>query len=591
MRKVEKLQKLGFSAVALDAETIEANPSVWNEVSEGYYQFVYATPEVLLDNRMPFFLKIMRNHQCEFRKHLVAVGVDECHLIWDWESFRKAYADIGRIKLILRDTPFICASATLTRNVAAYVHSVCSLRFPTVRFNLPIRRDNINLIVAMTEPSGITDLLSHIPRRPMHCKDIPKMLIFHDSIDSGVHLCNQIIAYLPRKVERIAADVLVQCYHGSQDAKAKTKTLEDLIKGDCRIVVCTEAFGLGVDIEDIEIVVQWHVDEKLKISTLSQRLGRAARGDGIIGVGIVYISRTLLPKGWRETIEGWKEHWQNRTDVQGVSFDGDEDDAFDDLRVVPEVHNRNLGRYGLPVNPDTETWVIRHLMELYRNAKNVKEAIRRAKTEMTGTKKQHVPLYKKLEPGVLWYLCVQGCRHKILGCIFLDPDNFNRTHKDWCCDWCVSVEGGDFPSKVTAGISCGISILCPTRSNPEQTRPKQRLTTDAAPQRQQSISLQQARAVKFRLKSLRLAIWRSLGLPDVDEEIVFSNEALEGIVGNVNYILTTSDVISQLRISGIIVEMSLLTERNIQEILTVIEYALSETMVPQNILPKPTGNG
>ena len=157
------LLNIEISAVALTKDNFHEHTNLWKRVEAGEFQVVYATPEILLEHRGHFFLDIVRSH-CTFIKNLVAVAIDECHLVWDWEDFRQEYSYIGKLRSLLSRVPFICLSATLTPNVAVYVHEVCRLSYSTVRFNLPIRRDNINLIVSKIDRPGIDHLLDRIPK-------------------------------------------------------------------------------------------------------------------------------------------------------------------------------------------------------------------------------------------------------------------------------------------------------------------------------------------------------------------------------------------------------------------------------------------
>ena len=281
--------------MALTKENRAEHPDLWKRVEAGEFRIVYATPELLLKPRGYFLLNVVQK-QSPFTQNLVAVAVDECHLIWDWEGFQKRYGDIGKLRSILSEIPFLCLSATLTPNVAAYVHEVCRLKDPTMRFNISIRRDNINIIVAKVDGRGIDPLFERIPE--LHGlrshEKIPKTLIFHDCIDSGIDIVNQLISRMPRMVGDIPSDIIVTSYYGSLDAKAKSKVLHNLMEGHTRIVVCTDAFGLGIDIPDIEVVIQWQVDEKLVVSTLCQCIGRAARDPDKTGVAIIYVAKSLL---------------------------------------------------------------------------------------------------------------------------------------------------------------------------------------------------------------------------------------------------------------------------------------------------------
>jgi superfamily II DNA/RNA helicase len=121
------------------------------------------------------------------------------------------------------------------------------------------------------------------------------------------------LACLPATIHHGEKDVpketIVQVYHGGHDAKTKKKTIEDLMSGDCRVVVCTDAFGVGIDIPDIEIVIQLGVNTKLTLMGLAQRIGRAARKPGMLGIAIIYISGNLLDsisKDWSKDKEAWK---------------------------------------------------------------------------------------------------------------------------------------------------------------------------------------------------------------------------------------------------------------------------------------------
>ena len=170
------------------------------------------------------------------------------------------------------------------------------------------------MVVAQIERGSVDPLLNLIPRDLTDHRKIPKTLIFHDSIDPGIHISNQIRARLPPFINGISSDDIVTCYFGSLDAKVKTKILDDLMDGNARIVVCTDAFGMGIDIPDIEVVIQWGVDERLICSSLAQRIGRAARDPTVEGIAVIYVQRAVfesISKNWREELKSWEEAWED----------------------------------------------------------------------------------------------------------------------------------------------------------------------------------------------------------------------------------------------------------------------------------------
>ena len=280
-----------IKVVALTAENTKADPILWTKVNRGEYDLVYATPEVLMDKRGHFATSTVRKPGRIFLKNLVAVAVDECHLIWDWLGFRNQYSFIGNLRLTLNRVPFVCMSATLMPNVATYVHEVCCLQSGTVRIKLSTKRDNINLVVSQVDNDNLDPLLGLIPDGIRDPLQIPKTVIFHDKVEAGIAIANQLLTCLPRKVgdQKIPRDTIVASYYSSLDYKMKLKILGDFLTGRTCIIVCTDAFGLGVDIPNIQRVIHWHVDEKLAISSLNQRMGRAVRNEHMEGVVVVYV--------------------------------------------------------------------------------------------------------------------------------------------------------------------------------------------------------------------------------------------------------------------------------------------------------------
>src|SRR5436305_11830742 len=104
----------GIKATALTQDNIDQHPTLWREVENGELKIVYATSAVILRPR-GYFLTNIVGRKNRFTSNIVAVAVDECHLklIWDWVRFRTRYGEIGKVRSVLSDMPFICLSATL----------------------------------------------------------------------------------------------------------------------------------------------------------------------------------------------------------------------------------------------------------------------------------------------------------------------------------------------------------------------------------------------------------------------------------------------------------------------------------------------
>jgi len=101
---------------------------------------------------------------------------------------------------------------------------------------------------------------------------ILKTIIFCDGIDGG----QRIAAALQSEINSELAStchpqIIVQMFYGTVDEPKKKRILSDLVSGTCQIVICTDAFGLGVDISDIKWVVQWGIDKKVSASKFPQQ--------------------------------------------------------------------------------------------------------------------------------------------------------------------------------------------------------------------------------------------------------------------------------------------------------------------------------
>lgn len=63
------------------------------------------------------------------------------------------------------------------------------------------------------------------------------------------------------------------------------------MNGDTRILICTDAAGMGINIPDIKRVIQWKIFDLLTLATLVQRIGRAGRDTGILAVTVVFVEK------------------------------------------------------------------------------------------------------------------------------------------------------------------------------------------------------------------------------------------------------------------------------------------------------------
>ena len=263
------MRQLGVSAVAVTRNAQKDNVRIWQEIERADYQLVYVSPEVILNKRGPFLGSIARR-ACPFMDKLVAVAVDEAHLIWDWIGFRDKFQMLENLHLVLARVGWVLLSATLSPMVAAYAHEICNLQRPSIRFIRSMSRDNVNMMVCpISNTNDLTPLLTIIPvHSARDLLAIPKTIIFYDGIEGGQRIAAALRTNINQELGASHnRNVLVQMFYGSIDEPKKRQILMDLRSGRCRIVICTDAFGLGVDIGDIKWVIQWGIDGKVCRST------------------------------------------------------------------------------------------------------------------------------------------------------------------------------------------------------------------------------------------------------------------------------------------------------------------------------------
>lgn len=565
------MEELNIPAIALTADTAKNDPGVWRRVRDGEYRIIYATEEVILDKTGPFSKDILRQKSCKFLENLCLVAIDECHCAWGWQHFRRKYAYLGNLRQSIPRVPWLSMSATLTKHTMAYVHEVSNLNRPTYRISLPLRRDNINIIVAPIDGDDIHPLYNLIQGID-DPKAMPKTIIYCDNVDQCINISSLLTARLSANFNK---DISILPYYGDLDEKTKEDILESFRRGDTLIVVGTDAFGLGVDIRDIMRIVQWQVTEKLDSCSLSQRIGRCVRNKNLTGVAIVFVKKTIL-EGIHP--ESWKEAWANTDPFahDDMIFDnGDEDDRL----AIAISKQRRLNCFSIPLLKETVDKCNSFTRQLYVPVSNLKEAYQRQIKEIKGIRKEPVTLAQKIDPGLLWILGSSGCKHRVLGWLFGDPAVWESTHKSWCCGSCIINRGDDLNNFNTEGISAGLNQWNP---NPPQyeTTPPPELPLYLQEKRQGPISRHAKSILRNRLIISRKLLWEEIAkqFPDTIPEIIIPDKYLDIIVKRVEDIANKKQLIWELEKAGWKIQHTLLDTAS-DRLFHVIDKTMKDNLV------------
>ena len=268
-----------------DISLTEKN-NILEEIRTGACRILYVSPETLIGNSM--LDGILQND-----KKLGLLVVDEAHIVTTWgKQFRPDYWYLGdyitkiRKKYQKQDgNSFIIATFTATatyageENMFEETKSSLNMINPHKYFGF-IRRDNISFDIQQV--GAKTD-------RREYEKDKFDLLIKH--IKRSLFLGKKCLIYFPTIVliERFKNhlclnryDKYVVTYHGQLKSIEK-KTNEQLFKsGQVKVMIATKAFGMGIDINDIEVVI--HFAPTGNLCDYLQEVGRAGRKPGLEGV-------------------------------------------------------------------------------------------------------------------------------------------------------------------------------------------------------------------------------------------------------------------------------------------------------------------
>lgn len=251
--QVESLRELGIPAVQVNSATDgeEARAAV-QAVADGSARIVMTTPERLAE---PAFLELLLAHPVSL------LAVDEAHCISQWgHDFRPAFLEIGAAVKRLGGPIVLALTATATEDVAADIAQQLGIRRDGV-VNTSAYRPNLDLRVVPVAREA--DKMAQV------------LKLVRASEGSGLVYCATVKAAQAVYEALAAADESVGLYHGKLPAAERHAMQEAFMDGERRIMVATNAFGLGIDKPDIRFVLHYQLPATLE--AYYQEAGRAGR--------------------------------------------------------------------------------------------------------------------------------------------------------------------------------------------------------------------------------------------------------------------------------------------------------------------------
>ena len=280
--QVEGLQDLGYQRVAYASSDLspEQKMEVYRAVREGEVDLFYLSPELLLSYDIKHFVG---------NRRIGMVVIDEAHTVTTWgKEFRVDYWFLGRYLSALKQNlgytfPLFALTATAVWNPKGgndmVFETIRSLQMePCVLYVGTVKRKNIDFdIRQLTLEEGETydkGKQRVISERVENFLDGHKTLLYYP-FAGGIDM--RIKTWV-----RSADWRLVASYYGKKDKEQKAAIVQEFKEGMKRMIVATKAFGMGVDISDIDRV--YHVAPSSTFVDYIQEIGRAARDADVQGV-------------------------------------------------------------------------------------------------------------------------------------------------------------------------------------------------------------------------------------------------------------------------------------------------------------------
>lgn len=243
--QVENLQARNIQAAAVyTGMSWDKQRAALDNCLYGPYHFLYCSPERLESE--------------EFCKRLAdlpigLIAVDEAHCISQWGyDFRPSYLNIAAVRELLPGVPVLALTATATPETIEDIQAKLGFAEPNV-LRKSFHRDNLHYVVRQTNNKAeqVAHILSRVPGSAI------------------VYVRNR------KRAQELAEWLNTTYYHAGLTAKERNERQEAWKEGKTRVIVATNAFGMGIDKADVRVVI--HVDLPNSLESYYQEAGRAGR--------------------------------------------------------------------------------------------------------------------------------------------------------------------------------------------------------------------------------------------------------------------------------------------------------------------------
>lgn len=277
--QVQNLQKKDIAARALYTGMHSREIDIaLDEATEGALQFLYLSPERLQTEAFQQMLHKMP---------VKTIAVDEAHCISQWGyDFRPPYLQIASIRTIHPEVPVVALTATATPEVVEDIMDKLAFRNGQV-FSKSFARDNLVYLSIEEE-----DKFNRIVRI---CQKVKGTGIIYAR---NRKLTEELSAFLT------ARGIRASFYHAGLTADLRDQRQQEWIAGKVRVIVSTNAFGMGIDKPDVRFVA--HIDIPDSPEAYFQEAGRGGR-DGQKSYAVLLYEKADVIKARTGFLQSWPE--------------------------------------------------------------------------------------------------------------------------------------------------------------------------------------------------------------------------------------------------------------------------------------------
>ncbi len=266
--QVESLNRRGIKALAVHSGMspreikLTLDNAVW-----GDYKFLYISPERLNSERFRERLEQM---------NVNLVTVDEAHCISQWGyDFRPSYLNIIQLRRILPKVKFLALTATATTKVANDIQEKLGFQEKNI-LKMSFERENLSYLVRHVENKTgyLLDTINRVKGSG---------IIYVRSRKATREIANEL------RASNISADF----YHAGLSNFVRSRKQDSWLEGKTRVIVATNAFGMGIDKANVRFVI--HIQPPDSLEAYYQEAGRAGR-DGRKSAAVLLYNNTDTTK-------------------------------------------------------------------------------------------------------------------------------------------------------------------------------------------------------------------------------------------------------------------------------------------------------